>query len=304
MPEARRQSQSQTSRSRMSLWLEGARLRTLPISVAPVVTGTAAAAAVSAEVWWKAALCLALSLLLQVGINFANDYSDGIRGTDDNRVGPQRLVGSGAVQPGRVRAAAFGCFAAAGVIGLVLSAVSSWWLLLLGAASIAAAWFYTGGPRPYGYLGLGEVFVFVFFGLAATLGTTFVQADRITGPAVAGACTAGLLACAVLVANNLRDIGTDQAAGKRTLAVRIGDRATRVTFLAMVTLAYLLVIPFAAGTTWWALTGLLGAGLLVGAVSAVARGAVGLALVPALKLTGLASLTTSLLLLLSVLATR
>ena len=291
-------------RAHASLWLEGARLRTLPISVAPVVTGTAAAAAVGAQVWWKAALCVALSLLLQVGINFANDYSDGIRGTDDNRVGPQRLVGSGAVQPSRVRAAAFGCFAAAAVIGLVLSAVSSWWLVLLGAASIAAAWFYTGGPRPYGYLGLGEVFVFVFFGLAATLGTTFVQAGRITGPAVAGAGTAGLLACAVLVANNLRDIGTDRQAGKRTLAVRVGDRATRVTFLAMLLLAYLLLIVFAAGTTWWALGSLLGAGLLVGAVSTMARGAVGLALVPALKLTGLASLATSLLLLLSVLATR
>jgi 1,4-dihydroxy-2-naphthoate octaprenyltransferase len=272
--------------------------------VASVVTGTAAAVAVGAQVWWKAVLCLALALLLQVGINFANDYSDGIRGTDDNRVGPQRLVGSGAVPPGRVRAVAFGCFAAAAVIGLVLSAVSSWWLLLLGAASIAAAWFYTGGPRPYGYLGLGEVFVFVFFGLAATLGTTFVQAGRITGPAVAGACTAGLLACAVLVANNLRDIRTDPQAGKRTLAVRIGDRATRMTFVVMVVGAYLLVVGFAAGTTWWALVGLLGAALLVRAVPPVARGAEGMALVPALKLTGLASLATSLLLLASVLATR
>jgi 1,4-dihydroxy-2-naphthoate polyprenyltransferase len=292
------------SRSRSSLWLEGARLRTLPISVAPVVTGTAAAAAVGAQVWWKAALCLVLALLLQVGINFANDYSDGIRGTDDNRVGPQRLVGSGAVPPGRVRAVASGCFTAAAVIGVVLSAVSSWWLVLLGAASIAAAWFYTGGPRPYGYLGLGEVFVFVFFGLVATLGTTFVQAGRTTGAALAGSCTVGLLACAVLVANNLRDLRTDRQAGKRTLAVRVGDRATRVTFLAMVVLAYLLLTVFAAGTTWWALLGLLGAALLPGAASAVAHGADGMALLPALKLTGLASLTTSLLVLASVLVTR
>jgi 1,4-dihydroxy-2-naphthoate octaprenyltransferase len=182
--------------------------------------------------------------------------------------------------------------------------VSSWWLVLLGAASIAAAWFYTGGPRPYGYLGLGEVFVFVFFGLAATLGTTFVQLGRITGPAVAGACTAGLLACAVLVANNLRDIATDRQAGKRTLAVRIGDRATRAIFVAMLVLAFVLLVVFAAGTTWWALVGLLGAALAAGPASSVARGAVGLALVPALKLTGLASLATSLLLLVSVLATR
>ena len=172
-----------------------------------------------------------MSLALQVGVNYANDYSDGVRGTDDARVGPVRLVASGLKPPAAVKQAAFGAFGVAAVAGLALAATTSWWLLAVGAASIAAAWFYTGGPRPYGYAGLGEVFVFLFFGLVATVGTTFVAVERITGLSIVMGCAAGCLACALLVVNNLRDIPGDTVAGKRTLAVRLGDARTRVLYV-------------------------------------------------------------------------
>ncbi len=271
-------------------WIDGARLRTLAISIAPVLIGTAAAVDIDAVVWWKALLALVVSFFLQVGINYANDYSDGIRGTDDVRVGPQRLVGSGAATPGAVKRAAFVCFGVAGAAGLVLALTTAWWLVLVGAACVAAAWFYTGGSHPYGYLGFGEIFVFVFFGLVATVGTTFVQAHRVTLGSVLGAVAAGLLACAVLVANNLRDIPTDSTVGKRTLSVRIGDRSSRLVYTGFVIVAFILVIALALAWTPWALLGLGGAALAVRPVRIVLSGAGGMSLIPVLKFTGFAEL--------------
>src|SRR3954447_26571814 len=204
-------------------WVAGARPRTLPAAVSPVLAGTGVAAYVDDAVWWKALLALVVSLALQVGVNYANDYSDGIRGTDADRVGPMRLVGSGAATPAAVRRAAFLAFAVAGVAGLVLAATTAWWLGGVGLVCVLAAWFYTGGSRPYGYLGLGEVMVFVFFGLVAVVGTTYVHTETwewaALAPSLGAAVGIGALACAILVANNLRDIPTDTIAGKRTLAV-------------------------------------------------------------------------------------
>ena len=200
----------------------------------PVAIGAAAAVGEGSIVWWRVGVALVVSLALQVGVNYANDYSDGVRGTDAARVGPVRLVASGTATPAAVRRAAFIAFGVAGVAGLALAATTSWWLLAVGAASIAAAWFYTGGPRPYGYAGLGELFVFVFFGLVATVGTTYVAVERVTALAVVMGCAAGCLSCALLAVNNLRDIGSDAAAGKRTLAVRLGDARTRWLYIALV----------------------------------------------------------------------
>lgn len=195
-----------------------------------MAVGSGVAAGYGEFVGWRAALALVVALALQVGVNYANDYSDGIRGTDEQRVGPVRLVASGLAKPRQVLAAALGSFLVAGLAGLVLAAVVSWWLLLLGAAAIGAAWFYTGGSRPYGYRGLGEVSVFAFFGVGAVAGTAYVQMDRLTWLAAAAAVPVGLLACALLVINNLRDIPTDEVTGKRTLAVVLGDRRTRVLY--------------------------------------------------------------------------
>jgi 1,4-dihydroxy-2-naphthoate octaprenyltransferase len=205
-----------------------------------VAVGSGVAAGYGSFIAWRAGLALIVSLALQVGVNFANDYSDGIRGTDELRVGPVRLVGSGLATPRQVASAAAACFGVAAVAGLVLAAVTSWWLLVLGAAAIAAAWFYTGGSRPYGYRALGEVSVFAFFGLGAVIGTAYVQMDRVSWLALGAAVPVGLLACALLVINNLRDIPTDEVSGKRTLAVVIGDRRTRMLYVACV------ILPFAA----------------------------------------------------------
>jgi 1,4-dihydroxy-2-naphthoate octaprenyltransferase len=210
--------------------MAGARPRTLPAAIVPVAVGSGVAAGYGDFIASRAALALVVALALQVGVNYANDYSDGVRGTDELRVGPVRLVGSGLATPRQVLTAALGSFFVAGLAGLVLAAVVSWWLILLGVAAIGAAWFYTGGSRPYGYRALGEVSVFAFFGVGAVAGTAYVQMDRLAWLAVAAAIPVGLLACALLVINNLRDIPTDQVAGKRTLAVVLGDQRTRVVY--------------------------------------------------------------------------
>ncbi|GAC1445693.1 MAG: 1,4-dihydroxy-2-naphthoate polyprenyltransferase [Mycobacteriales bacterium] len=268
-------------------WLEGARPRTLPAAVAPVLAGTGAAAALPAGAHpARALLALLVALTMQVGVNYANDYSDGIRGTDDNRVGPFRLTGSGAARPHEVKWAAGAAFGISAVFGFVLVAVTGhWWLLAVGAAAIAAAWFYTGGRRPYGYLGLGELFVFVFFGLVAVLGTTYTQAGRVSWPALAAACGVGALACAILVANNLRDIPTDRIAGKRTLAVRLGDGRTRGCYVGLVAVALLAAAAIAPAHPL-ALLALLSAVAIRSAVRTVRSGAAGLGLIPVLRDTG------------------
>ena len=272
-------------------WVEGARLRTLPAALSPVLAGTGVAAFAGGADPLRAVLALLVALALQVGVNYANDYSDGVRGTDEHRVGPQRLVGSGAAQPRTVKLAAFGCFGLAAIFGLVLVGLSGqWWLLAVGLASILAAWFYTGGERPYGYRGLGEVFVFVFFGLVATAGTTYVQLARVPWPTWPAATVMGALSCAVLVCNNLRDIPSDRLSGKRTLETRLGDRYSRWFYVLLAVIAVAGVIVTAAGTTWWALLGLSTLVFLVPATRHIITGGTGMALVRTLKLTGFAEL--------------
>jgi 1,4-dihydroxy-2-naphthoate polyprenyltransferase len=265
-------------------WIAGARPKTLPAAIAPVLVGTALAGAN----WMpgRALLALVVALALQVGVNYANDYSDGIRGTDNARVGPVRLVGQGLAPAHRVRTAAFLSFGAAAVAGLVLVALSGhWWLLLVGAASIAAAWLYTGGPRPYGYSGFGEVFVFVFFGLVPVLGTLYVQTGVVDANAVLASIGVGSLACAILVTNNLRDIPSDSQAGKLTLAVRLGDRRTRRLYVLLVMAAFAMVALIAI-TNPWTLIGLLAAPWAIRPLRVVMKGAVGPGLIPALVSTG------------------
>jgi len=219
-------------------WLAGTRPRTLPAAVVPVLIGSGVALGYARFSWWRAGLALVVALALQVGVNFANDYSDGIRGSDEQRVGPVRLVAAGLAPPRQVLAAAFGCFFLAGAAGLALAAVTSWWLVAVGAGCIAAAWFYTGGPKPYGYSGLGEVFVFLCFGVVAVAGTAYVQMNALSWLGLAASVPAGLLACALLMVNNLRDIGTDTVAGKRTLAVMLGDARSRQGYVLT------LLVPF------------------------------------------------------------
>ncbi len=272
-------------------WIAGARPRTLPAAVAPVLAGTAIALWVEESVWWKALLALAVSLLLQIGVNYANDYSDGIRGTDDSRVGPLRLVGSGVASPRAVKTAAFTALGAAALVGLVLAATSAWWLVGVGLLCVLAAWFYTGGKRPYGYLGLGEVMVFVFFGLVAVLGTTYVQTQSFELPALYAAVGVGAFACAILVANNLRDIPTDTVSGKRTLAVVLGEERTRLLYGLLVGAAAVALVGVALTTTWWVFLALASGPATVRATTTVLGDkATGPGLIPVLQLTGVAEL--------------
>ncbi|WP_404380724.1 1,4-dihydroxy-2-naphthoate polyprenyltransferase [Knoellia locipacati] len=267
-------------------WVAGARPRTLFAAVAPVVIGTAAAAQHSEPSYAIALLAAVVALSLQVGVNYANDYSDGIRGTDDSRVGPVRLVGQRLAQPSSVKAAAFLSFGFAAITGLALVALAEAWLLLpLGILSIIAAWKYTGGENPYGYLGLGEVFVFVFFGLVATLGTLYAQVGELSWFGVAAAVGVGAIASAILVVNNLRDIPTDAQSGKHTLAVRLGDAGTRRFWLALIVVSILAVGVMAIWDPW-ALLGLLSMAAIWRAVQVVMGGAEGRRLVPVLGSTG------------------
>lgn len=275
----------------MNIWVAGARPRTLPAAVVPVAVGTACAVGQvpGGLIWWRAAAALVVSLALQVATNYANDYSDGVRGTDadEQRVGPVRLVGQGLASPGAVKRAAVAAFAVAGVAGGALALAVGPELFVVGAAAIAAGWFYTGGPRPYGYAGFGEVFVFVFFGVVATAGSTYVQVDGLDGLGLAASVPVGLLATALLVVNNLRDIPGDTVAGKRTLAVRLGDRRTRWLYVALLVGAFVCVPPVAG------LSGRpLGAVALVAVLAAqrpvvaVLSGAAGRDLIPVLGDTG------------------
>ena len=232
-------------------WIEGARLRTLPMGIAPVIVGSAAAYDLGAFHPLRALLALLTALLFQVGVNYSNDYSDGIRGTDDVRVGPLRLTASGLASPKSVKYAAFACFGAAMLAGLLLIMLSGTWpLLLVGVGCVIAAWGYTGGKNPYGYIGLGEVFVFLFFGLVATMGTTYTQALTVSWSSFLGAVSIGLLASALLMANNVRDIPTDREAGKMTLAVRLGDEAARISYVMMLALALLLPLLLINDHPW------------------------------------------------------
>lgn len=277
----------------MRIWVAGARPRTLPAAIVPVLVGTAAAAdgdlgVGRGIVLWRFVAAMVVAVAIQVGTNYANDYSDGLRGTDGpDRVGPVRLVGSGAASPAAVKRAAMLAFGVAAVAGLALALATTLWLVVVGAISFAAGWLYTGGPRPYGYLGLGEVFVFVFFGVVATVGSSYVQTGSLTWLAFGASIPVGLLATALLVVNNLRDLPTDAAAGKRTLAVRLGETRTRILYAVLMYLPFA-VVPFVAG---------LGARLLAAValaavmavrlpVQRVLEGARGPALIPVLGATG------------------
>jgi 1,4-dihydroxy-2-naphthoate polyprenyltransferase len=276
----------------LSQWIAGARPRTLPNAIAPVIAGTGGAAWLHGAVWWKALLALAVAVALIIGVNFANDYSDGIRGTDDNRAGPLRLVGSKLAAPRSVLAVALSSLAVGALAGLALALTSAPWLIAVGALCIAGAWLYTGGSRPYGYAGFGEVAVFLFFGLVAVLGTQYTQALRVDWVGVLLAVATGSLSSAVLVANNLRDIPTDAESGKITLAVRLGDKGTRVFYQVLLAVAAASTLALTAATPW-CLAGLLATPLAMRAAKPVRTGQVGPALIPVLRDTGLTMMVWS-----------
>src|SRR5690625_555726 len=289
-----------------SQWVQGSRPRTWPAAVAPVAAGTGAAVwelqqAAAGPDWAivvpRALLALAVALSLQIGVNYANDYSDGVRGTDDDRVGPFRLTGSGAAPPAAVKRAAVGSLAAGALFGVVLIALAGiWWMLIIGAAAVAAAWFYTGGKKPYGYLGLGELFVFVFFGLVAVNGTTYAITLQIGAVGLLASVAVGLLAVAIMLTNNLRDIPTDSVSGKQTLAVRLGDRGSRLLYTASVFVPFLAMVPVIVWQ-WPAALVLLALPLAARPARTVLGGATGRELIPVLVATGRLELVFSLLLL-------
>jgi len=279
-----------------NVWIAGARPKTLPAAVVPVAVGTAAAAADGADtIWWRAACALVVALALQIATNYANDYSDGIRGTDDDRTGPARLVGSGLVDAKKVKLAAFGWFFAAALAGLALVIAVGPELLAVGVASILAGWFYTGGKNPYGYMGLGEVFVFVFFGLVATVGSAYIQPGGWSALAWLVAVAVGCLSTALLVTNNLRDIPTDRATGKNTLAVRLGEQRTRWLFVVFLLSPFVIAAVVAVERPWtWLAFGALP--IAVMAIRPVLNGATGKDLIPVLEATGRAQLLYGILL--------
>ena len=270
----------------MNKWVAGARPRTLPAAIAPVVVGTALIHIDSKQIsWLNALLALGVSLALQIGVNYSNDYSDGVRGTDENRVGPIRLVASGLASAAAVKNAALLTFGLAAVLGLVLAARTSWWLVLVGAVAILAAWTYTGGRKPYGYQGFGELSVFIFFGVVATMGSYFAQSEKITWQALLVSIPMGALACAILAINNLRDLPKDKLVGKKTLAVRVGDKNARYIFVGLLLLAHLASAVAAVITPRTLITvALLPQTYLV--VVTVLRGAQGADLIPLLGRVG------------------
>ena len=280
--------------SRISLWIEGARLRTLPLAIAPVAIGAGAADSVQAFDLTLTLLALAVALFLQIGVNYANDYSDGIRGTDEQRVGPLRLTGSKSVKPEAVKLAAFAFFALAALAGLAIVLITGmFWLIAVGLAAIIAAWFYTGGKSPYGYAGLGELAVFVFFGLVATVGTTFIQTEFIEFNSVLGGIASGLFASAVLMVNNIRDIATDSMASKKTLAVRLGKKPATYLFLAMIWLPFV-ILAFFTLLYPASLLGFLSLLLVLPATVIVLTATTAKELILVLKLTSFASLSFAL----------
>jgi 1,4-dihydroxy-2-naphthoate octaprenyltransferase len=269
------------SKSSLTIWVAGARPRTLPAAIAPVLVATALAG--DSFNLLTALLALFVSLSLQIGVNYANDYSDGIRGTDNDRIGPSRITAGGLAKPVQVKGAAFISFGVAAVAGLGLAITTSWWLIAVGAISIAAAWGYTGGKNPYGYMGLGELFVFIFFGLVATVGSFYVQTEEITGQSILAGVIVGSLACAILVVNNIRDRAKDEVVGKLTLAVRLGDKRSRVLYSVLVVAPYLLTAGFGAP---WTLLTLLTLPMTISILKALWSGIQGVDLIALLGKTG------------------
>jgi 1,4-dihydroxy-2-naphthoate polyprenyltransferase len=275
-------------------WVLGARPRTLPAAVAPVLVGTAAAVGEASVVAWRAVAAAVVALSLQIATNYVNDYADGARGTDAVRVGPVRLVGSGLATVSEVKRAALIAFAVAGVVGGALALAVGPELLVVGALAMLAGWAYTGGPKPYGYLGLGEAFVFTFFGVVATAGSTYVHTSSVTALSLVLGCAMGCLACSLLVINNLRDIPTDRESGKKTLAVRLGDSRTRRLYVALMVIGHLLVVVSMIWR-WGAIAGIVGLGLALPALGVVMRGAKGKALIEVLAATAQVQLVTGVL---------
>jgi 1,4-dihydroxy-2-naphthoate octaprenyltransferase len=282
----------------VQVWILGARLRTLPAAIMPVMVGSACAGAFEgsgSKRWTFALLALVVSLALQVGVNYANDYSDGVRGTDEKRVGPLRLVGSGLVAPKSVKRAAFVAFGVAAVAGLLIALATSLWLIIVGALCIGAGWLYTGGPKPYGYMGLGELFVFIFFGVIATCGTMFAITQHVTLLSLFASVAVGCLAVALLVINNLRDIPGDTEVGKVTLAVRLGDKKTRSLYN-LLFVACGVAIVLCASSRRGSIVGLLGLVVAIPAIRTVRSGATGRDLIAVLATTGKTQMATGLLL--------
>jgi 1,4-dihydroxy-2-naphthoate octaprenyltransferase len=262
----------------MNKWIMGTRPKTLPAAISPVLVGTALATDIN---WLNAALALTVSLSLQIAVNYANDYSDGIRGTDKNRVGPTRLVGSELASAKSVKIAALICLAIAAVAGLILALQTTLWLIPIGALSILAAWGYTGGAKPYGYFGFGELSVFIFFGVVATVGSNYVQSGEINSQAVLLSIPIGALACAILVMNNLRDLPLDKLANKKTMAVRIGDQKTRYFYVGLLITAQIICV-YAYTFNSFALLTLIWLPLTISNIRRVMQGLTGLDLIPML----------------------